>query len=145
MLVPKIDMVKYFEMIGYKPHPRQMLFHKSSARFRVPCCGRRFGKSMMGARDEEPRLLLPDRRVWAVGPTYDLAEKEFRVIWNDMIIGLELARDKRVRKAYNKRSGEMYIEFPWQTRIECRSADHPENLVGEGHVGALRAACARRP
>jgi len=140
--VGKIDMAKYFAKIGYKPHPRQMLFHMSPARFRVPCCGRRFGKSMMGARDEEPKLLLPDRRVWAVGPTYDLAEKEFRVIWNDMIIGLEFARDKRIKKAYNKRSGEMFIEFPWQTRIECRSADHPENLVGErlDHVIMSEAA-----
>jgi hypothetical protein len=80
--------------------------------------------------------------VWAVGPTYDLAEKEFRVIWNDMIIALQFARDRRIKKAYNKRSGEMYIEFPWQTRLECRSADHPENLVGEklDHVIMSEAA-----
>lgn len=138
----KIDVRKYFDKIGYKPHPRQWLFHQSPARFRVPCCGRRFGKSVMGARDEEPRLLLPDRRAWIVGPTYDLAEKEFRVIWNDMIVQLLLARDKRVKRAYNKRSGDMYIEFPWQTRIECRSADHPENLVGErlDHVIMSEAA-----
>lgn len=140
--MPSISQDKYFALIGHKPHPKQWLFHRSKARFRVPCCGRRFGKSMMGARDEEPRLLLPDRRTWCVGPTYDLAEKEFRVIWNDMIIGLKFASDKRIRRAYNKRSGEMYIEFPWQTRIECRSADHPENLVGErlDHVIMSEAA-----
>jgi hypothetical protein len=140
--VKAVDQAAYFEHIGYKPHPKQQLFHSSRARFRVPVCGRRFGKSVMGARDEEPRLLIPGRRVWAVGPTYDLAEKEFRVIWDDMIIKLKFARDKRIKKAYNKRSGDMYIEFPWRTRIECRSADHPENLVGEklDHVIMSEAA-----
>src|SRR5262245_66428750 len=122
---------KYFDLVGYVPHPKQLLFHDSPARFRVPVCGRRFGKSHMASRDAGGELFLPDRRGWIVGPTYDLAEKEFRVIWDDMIIGLGLGRDKRIRRAYNKRSGEMYIEFPWKTRVECRSADHPENLVGE--------------
>jgi hypothetical protein len=138
-----IDKNLYFEKIGYRPHAKQVLFHNSKARFRLPCCGRRMGKSTMAARDLEPELLVPDRRYWIVGPTYDLAEKEFRYIWQDMIIGLQMGRDKRIRKAYNKRSGEMYIEFPWQTRVECRSADHPENLVGERLDGAIMSESAK--
>jgi hypothetical protein len=126
-----ISKAAFFEEAGYSPHPKQRLFHASKARFRVPVCGRRFGKSLMGAMDEAPGLMLPSRRGWIVGPTYDLAEKEFRVLWNLFIIKKKFGRSKRVKKAYNKRSGEMYIEFPWQTRLECRSADHPENLVGE--------------
>jgi hypothetical protein len=97
----------------------------------------------MAGKDREPDLLVPDRRAWIVGPTYDLAEKEFRVIWDDMIIKLRLGRDKRVKRAYNKRSGEMYIEFPWQTRVECRSADHPENLVGERLDFAIMSEAAK--
>lgn len=137
-----VDSEKYFEQIDYVPHPKQWLFHRSPARFRAPVCGRRFGKSTMAARDEEPRLLIPDRRVWIVGPTYDLAEKEFRVLWDDMMIRLELGKNKQVKRANNKRAGEMFIEFPWKTRIECRSADHPENLVGErlDHVIMSEAA-----
>jgi hypothetical protein len=132
----------FFEDAGYSPHPKQALFHASKARFRVPVCGRRFGKSLMGAMDEAPALMLPNRRTWIVGPTYDLAEKEFRVLWNHFIIKKKFGKSKRVKKAYNKRSGEMYIEFPWQTRVECRSADHPENLVGESldHVIMSEAA-----
>lgn len=138
-----VDKAAYFKLIGYEPHPKQWLFHRSDSRFRIPCCGRRFGKSTMAARDREPDLLVPERRAWIVGPTYDLAEKEFRVIWDDMIIGLQLGRDKRVKKAYNKRSGEMYIEFPWRTRVECRSADHPENLVGERLDFAILSEAAK--
>lgn len=127
-----IDKWKYFEAIGYKPHPRQQLFHQSSTRFKIPICGRRFGKSIMAAREVEPLLMMPNRRIWIVGPTYDLGEKEFRVIWNDMIIKLGFGKEREVKRSYAKKQGDLSIEFPWGTRVEVRSADRPENLVGEG-------------
>lgn len=135
---------KFFEWIGYKPHPQQWEYHNARERFRVVCCGRRFGKSTMAARDLEPQLFLPNKRFWIVGPTYDLAEKEFRVIWDDLIIGKKLAKDRRIKKAYNKKQGDMYIEFPWGTRVEARSADHPENLVGEALDGVIMSEAAKQ-
>jgi hypothetical protein len=134
----------YFQKIGYEPHLEQARFHESSARFRVPVCGRRFGKSTMAARDLEPHLFEPRKMYWVVGPTYDLAEKEFRVVWDDLIVGQGLGRDKRVKKAYNKKQGDMYIEFPWRTRFEARSADHPENLVGEALDGVIVSEAAKQ-
>lgn len=97
----------------------------------------------MAARDLEPKLFAPNQRFWAVGPTYDLGEKEFRVVWDDLIVKRALGKDKRVKKAYNKRSGEMYIEFPWQTRFEVRSADHPEGLVGDALHGVIMSEAAK--
>jgi len=138
-----LSKANYFDLVGYVPHPKQKLFHDSVSRFRVPVCGRRFGKSHMAGRDCGAELFLPKRRFWIVGPTYDLAEKEFRVIWDDLIIGQKLGLDKRIKKSYSKRSGEMWIELPWQTRIECRSADHPENLVGEKLHGAIMSEAAK--
>lgn len=90
------------------------------------------GKSVMAARDKEPSLFRPRTRGWIVGPVYDLGEKEFRVLWDDLIIGQKLGLDKRVKKSYSIKTGSMYIELPWQARVEVRSADHPETLVGEG-------------
>jgi hypothetical protein len=139
-----VDKRAFFQKIGYEPHsPGQWEYHTSGARFKVPCCGRRYGKSTMAARDAEPELLVPNRRFWIVGPTYDLGEKEFRVIWNDLIIQQKLGLDKRVKKAYNKKQGEMYIEFPWQTRIEVRSAEHPAGLVGEALDGVIMSEAAK--
>src|SRR3954454_14300699 len=134
----------WFERIGYVSKPQQWGYHNSDARFRVPVCGRRFGKSTMAGRDLEPYLMTPDKRDWIVGATYDLAEKEFRVIWDDMIVKLGLGREKRLKRGYNKRSGEMYLEFPWQTRLEVRSADHPEYLVGEALDGAIMSEAAKQ-
>jgi len=138
-----IDKNAFFVHVGYEPHRLQWLFHSSEARFRVPVCGRRFGKSRMSAMDEAPGLMAPKRRGWIVGPTYDLAEKEFRVLWDLFILQLRFGQNKKVKKAYNKRSGEMYIEFPWGTRVECRSADHPENLVGEKLDFAIMSEAAK--
>jgi hypothetical protein len=142
--MPKIDQYKYFERINYQPLNWQHLFHRSEARFRIPVCGRRTGKSHGAGRDQEPKLLIPKQRRWIVGPTYDLGEKEFRVIWDDMIVYLKMGLDKRIKKAYNKKSGDMYIEFPWQTRLEVRSADHPENLVGEALDGVIMSEAAKQ-
>lgn len=134
----------WFQKIGYTPHRQQWLYHDSRARFRVPVCGRRFGKSTMAGRDLEPHLFTHGKRYWIVGPTYDLAEKEFRVIWDDLIVKLALGKDKKVKKAYNKKQGDMYIQFPWGTRLEVRSADHPEFLVGEALDGAVMSEAAKQ-
>jgi len=137
----------FWQKVDYRPHAMQRLYHESPARFRIPCCGRRFGKSTMAARDATPRhIMRPNKMIWIVGPTYDLAEKEFRVIWNDLIVNQGLGKDKRVRRAYSKRAGDMFIQFPWGTRVECRSAEHPEYLVGEAldHVIMSEAAKHKR-
>jgi len=136
------DRDKLWDMVGYKPHKLQWLYHNSGARFRVACCGRRFGKSTMAGHDLEPKLFTPKFMAWIAGPTYDLGEKEFRPIWDDLIVKLRLGDHKRVKKSYNKRTGEMFIEMPWGARVEVRSAQHPDKLVGEGldHVIMSEAA-----
>lgn len=139
----KMNKWKYFDLVGYKPHPRQKLFHQSAARFKVPICGRRFGKSVMAAREIIPGLFMPNRRYWIVGPTYDLGEKEFRVIWDDLIIRLGMGKQREVKRSYSKKQGDLSIEFPWGTRIEVRSADRPENLVGEGLHGVIMSEAAK--
>jgi len=143
MTAKVIDKAGFFKKIGYAPHPRQWLYHNSPARFRLPNCGRRFGKSTMAGRDLEPRLIIPNRTYWIVGPTYDLGEKEFRVIWNDLIVGQRWGLEKDIKRAYNKKQGNMFIQFPWNTRLEVRSADHPENLVGEALDHAIMSEAAK--
>jgi hypothetical protein len=135
-----------FQTINYTPHKEQLRFHDSPARYRVACCGRRFGKSTMAARDLVPRLLDFHNKYlfWIVGPTYDLGEKEFRVVWNDLIVGQGLGKDKRVKRAYNKKQGNMFLEFPWGTRLEVRSADHPDYLVGEALDGVIMSEAAKQ-
>jgi len=132
MAAQVVDKAKFFKMINYQPHARQVEFHKSNARFKVAACGRRAGKTFMTAKDIEPFLFVPGKRIWLVGPTYVLGEKEFRVIWADIMMKLEFAKDPEIRKGYNLKQGDMYIQFPWDTRIEVHSAERKETLVGDG-------------
>jgi hypothetical protein len=134
---------RWFQTIGYEPHAGQDEYHYNDARFKVAVCGRRFGKSTMSAKDIEPELFLPKRHYWIIGPTYDLGEKEFRIIWNDIMVKQGLFKDRRIKKSYSLKGGSMFIEFPWQTRLEVRSAQHPESLVGEGLDGAILAEAAK--
>lgn len=133
-----------FEKIGYVPHSAgQRAYHASQARFRIPVCGRRYGKSTMAGTDRLADMFVPNRQGWIVGPTYDLGEKEFRVMWDALIVGLRMGSDKRVKKSYNKRQGDMYIEMPWGARVEVRSASQPERLVGEKLHWAIMSEAAK--
>ena len=127
-----IDKPAFFEKVGYEPTAKQQLFHDCDARFRIACCGRRFGKTTMVAHDRLTDLFKPNTLGWIVGPTYDLAAKEFRIMWDVLMIQMQLQTDKRVKGNFNIKQGDMYIELPWGSRVECRSATHPETLVGEG-------------
>jgi hypothetical protein len=141
-----VDKTALWEKVGYHPHPKQVLFHNSLARFKVPVCGRRFGKSKMAAAELLPEMMDLEKkgnRYWIVGPTYDLGEKEFRYLWDDVIIKLGLGPYIR-HKAYNVKTGDMHIQMPWGTRVDVKSADHPDGLVGEGLAGVIVSEAAKQ-
>lgn len=130
MNTPNIEKKVLFEKLGYTPHsPKQWAIHDSTARFTIPTCGRRFGKSQAAGREITWRMFAPDTYIWIVGPTYRLGEKEFRVVYHDIVRKLRL---KGVRKSYNVKQGDMRIEMPWNTVLEVVSADKQDSLVGEG-------------
>src|SRR5690606_4316137 len=61
---------------------------------------------------------------------YTDCEKEFRVIYNTFSeLGLKSLSTKFMN---NRDSGNMVIHTNWGFMLECRSAAHPESLVGEG-------------
>lgn len=84
----------------------------------------------MAAAEALIAFMQPNNRGWIVGPQYSVGENEFKYVWDDLIaLGLI---NKMKRKAYNVRTGEMYVESPWGSRIDVMSADKPDSLVGKG-------------
>ena len=136
-----IDKWALFEKIGYTPHgPEQMSIHQSTARFRIPCCGRRFGKSQASGHEFTYNLFIPDTYWWICGPTYKLGEKEFRVVWNDFkLLGL---LDK-CKKSYNLAQGSMRLQTPFNSILEVVSAEKQDSLVGEGLDGVIMSEAAK--
>lgn len=129
------DKMKYYAETGYIPHETQLIIHQSNTRHRVLCNGRRWGKTLLGAKEVEPMAFVKNRygdpqRGWIVGPNYTDCEKEFRVIYDSL---RSLGVDKlSSRFTNNVENGNMKITTNWGFDIECRSAQHPESLVGEG-------------
>lgn len=144
----EINREAVWDMIGYKPHPKQLLVHDSDARFKIPVCGRRFGKSKLAAAEaltnKKFNLFMPDVRGWIVAPKYITGEKEFRYIWDFFVLKMGLG-PKIKRKAYNVRTGDMFIELPWGARIDVLSAQHKDTLVGEGLHFVIMSEAAKQP
>lgn len=133
-----------WQKIKYTPHSEaQAEFHTSEARFRIPVCGRRFGKSTMAATDMIEACFIPDSYLWICGPTYALAEKEFRPIFHAFNDPRKLNMGDKLKKAYNVKQGDMRLEFPWNTKLICVSATNPDSLLGEGLDGVIMSESAR--
>lgn len=140
--------------VAYAPHPGQAIVHASTARHRVNAAGRRFGKSFIGGHELttsafEARLrqkLLQElgirQEYWIVGPNYTDAEKEFRVLFNDLK-RLQVPFDRP--GTYNDtRNGNMQISL-WDGAylVQAKSGAHPDSLVGEGLHGVVMAEAAK--
>lgn len=130
------DKAAYFHRTGYYPHKGQEQIHYTPSRFRVVSNGRRWGKTFLGAKEVEPCGLTVSsitgkpQTGWIVGPNYVDAEKEFRIIYDTF---RKWGIDKHSLKFQNNvESGSMSIKTEWGFELMCRSAGHPESLVGEG-------------
>lgn len=126
---------KWFEHTGYAPHAGQKEIHYSPTRHRILCNGRRWGKTFLGGKEVECAAFVRNwldqpMRGWIIGPEYTDCEKEFRIVYNTF---KELGVDKVSHKFLsNTENGNMRIKTKWGFDLECRSARHPESLVGEG-------------
>jgi hypothetical protein len=146
---------KTWARVGFKPHKGQAMIAKSPARHRVCSCGRRFGKSFIGGHELtcealKTRILLPQlesserrREFWIVGPNYTDAEKEFRVLYNDLSrLGAPFDKPGTYN---NPHDGDMQISmFNGKFIVMAKSAQYPERLVGEGLNGVIMAEAAKQ-
>ncbi|MBA3356237.1 MAG: hypothetical protein H0U18_09965 [Pyrinomonadaceae bacterium] len=133
-----------FDKIDYKPHSAdQQAIHDSDARFKILCCGRRYGKTTFGANEMTAAICDPTQEgyYWIVGPNYTQGEKEFRIVFNNILKKLPFG--SKVKKQYNVPQGLMRIEMPWGSVLEVKSADRQESLLGEGLKGVIMAEAAR--
>lgn len=137
----KISKEKVFKALGYTPHSDgQWEIHNDPTRFKVICCGRRWGKSLSAGHELTHALMSGKKELWIVGPTYELGEREFRVVHNDM---QKLGLLKQCDVGFNVKAGHMKITTPWGSRIKVVSADKPKSLLGEGLDGVCMSEAAQ--
>lgn len=154
---PDTAKAKVFANLSYDPHPKQWMFHNSNARFKVAACGRRFGKSNMAAAElfvnKRANIFQPEKLFWIVGRKYINSAKEFKYL---MLFlkkmpgrsGVPPPKGKSLwdecpSKGYNPKQGDMHVTLPWGTEIIALSAQHKDNLIGEGVDGVIVSESAR--
>jgi hypothetical protein len=125
----------YFHETGYYPHESQWEIHKNGTRHKGVSNGRRWGKTLLGAKEAEITSFVRNKlgeaqRGWIVGPNYDDGEKEFRILYNSLKkLGVDEVSNKFLN---NTDQGRMHITTNWGWDCQVKSAAHPETLVGEG-------------
>jgi hypothetical protein len=125
----------YFEGTNYRPHQGQKIIHYDNTRHRAVSNGRRWGKTLLGGKEAEAEAFIKNflgepKMGWIIGPEYTDCEKEFRVVYNTFKkLGIDQLSNKFLN---NVESGSMRIATKWGFDIQCRSAKHPDSLVGEG-------------
>jgi hypothetical protein len=152
----QINEMRLYETIGWDPHEGQQEVICSFCRNRVVAAGRRFGKSEIGGHKlfQEAlntrlvKSMLEDlgkrREFWIVGPSYTDAEKEFRIMWNELAkAGLKEHFDKP--GSYNNPEQGLMTLSLWEGRfmVQAKSEKHPDSLVGEGLSGVVLAEAAK--
>lgn len=138
---PGIDSATLYKKLEFDPHSEgQSEYLYSNARFNVPCCGRRWGKSQAAGHRMTAKMFAKDTYNWIVGPTYKLGEKEFRVVYNDF---RKLGILKYCKKSYNAKQGDMRIKTPWNSILECVSAEKQDSLLGEGLTHVIMSEAAK--
>ncbi len=125
----------WFKETGYTPHEGQAKVHYNPTRHRVLVNGRRWGKTLVGGKEVETQAFVKNflgesKRGWIIGPEYTDCEKEFRIVFDTFKkLGIDTVSTKFLNNVEN---GNMAIKTKWGFALECRSARHPESLVGEG-------------
>jgi hypothetical protein len=120
----------------YVPHKIQQEIHDDMSRFKVVIAGRRWGKSLLASIEAEAMLLVPGTRGWIVSKTYDLTEKIFRYIKATII------QKFRIKPIHLRDTAPYYLELPWGSVVEGKTAEHADSLIGEGLDWLVFDECA---
>lgn len=102
----------------------QELVAKSTARFKVVCAGRRFGKSILAVREMAKFASQPNKKVMYVAPTYGMARN---IIFDPL---KQKLTDLRWVKKINET--RMEIELVNGSKIMLRGAENYDSLRGTG-------------
>jgi len=106
--------------------------------------GRRVGKSFTATKRNFPLSLTPKSIHWIIGPTYDLAHKEFRY-WLDFLLKFQAKVGKKcLSSVYEQPTcGNLSIKTTWGSLVLGKSAANPQSLLGEALDSALYAEAAQ--
>lgn len=128
---PRLRKRELFRLLGYEPHPGQILVHRSKAPRRILACGTRWGKSTAAAMEAVAACMQPCKSSlgWIVGPNFEHSDRIFSRIASVVQEHLKhrvvelTPRDHRL--VLRNLSGGL-------SEVRGKTADNPVSLLGEG-------------
>ena len=121
----KVSDKKLQEIINFIPHKNQQKVLDCEARDIVLDAGRGFGKSILAAYLAMRTLLINDKKIVIVAPTYDLAQKPFNYLQQWIAKGFPKMMAGISLRPFPQ------IKTPWGTQLYCRSTENPVGILGE--------------
>lgn len=111
-----------------KPHAGQLPVLKSSARFKIMNCGRRWGKTVLAAKIITTKARKKNQMLWWVAPTYAIVKRGYAEVIKQLPEGVLLHEPP---PDTNFDAGRrVTLRFKNGTRMEFYSAERPEGMLG---------------
>jgi len=134
-------------VLGYRPHDGQAMFHEARTfPRRVLCTGRRFGKTTAAAAEACYQLLRGEdnghgaTRTLVFAPVGELSERVFRMVRNWLVRQLGF-HTERLYDTPQRRE----LILPWGSGLVCRSAQGEDSVLGEAFDLAIIDEAGRVP
>lgn len=135
---------------SYRPHSKQVPFHKSKARFKALAAGTRGGKTYAAAREFMRKVYRGRTKkqgrlnYWIIAPDYSLTEVAREELAD--ILGCENPEDMKSSPLVKKwNASKLRLWLHGNILIEFKSAERPEKLVARGLDGAWFDEASRCP
>ena len=115
---------KLKKTIGFNPHENQQKILDGLKRYTCITSGRRFGKTLLASYLAMKQLLLSERTVWVVAPTYSLAKRVWNYVYKWVLWHCP---------GFKVNQQDLSIENPLtQSILELKTAENPTSCIGAG-------------
>lgn len=121
-------LLKGLDRYVMRPHPGQRPVLEHPARFKILNSGRRWGKTMVGAKASITEAQKPDNIVWWVAPTYRIVKRGYAEVLKQLPPHL-LSQDPPPDTNFDA-GRSVILKLKNGSRIEFYSATMPESMLG---------------
>jgi hypothetical protein len=97
-------------------------------RFQIVCCGRRFGKTVVGAKKALKKSRTPNQMIWWIAPTYRVVKRGYNELLRQLPDGV-LAHTPPNDSSFDA-GRAVILKFKNGSRMEFYSAERPEGMLG---------------
>jgi phage FluMu gp28-like protein len=103
---------------------------EDETRFQIVCCGRRFGKTVVGAKKALKKCRTSNQMVWWVAPTYKVVKRGYKEVLRQLPDNV-LSHTPPNDSAFDA-GRSVVLKFQNGSKMEFYSAERPEGMLGEG-------------